>query len=363
MSSSVAKRLYVLLCVALGFGCSTESEPDTFVSQSNRVYNGNVATNDYPEVAMVHAGNALCTGTLIDSSTVLTAAHCLDNGPAISSISVAFDVPGIGRVLYSASGYELHPDYDMDYLLGIVVSSHHDTALIYLSTPAPYPLAKLISPSEESAWISDGTFAWAVGYGENNLGGGWNSTGVKVQGVGYVSNVKDWIIRVDGLPGSACAGDSGGPFFSYVGNTRKQVGVLSWGVPSCESWNKYARLVLDLDWIQARADLPCDSGKSCADRCGDGTCDMNYESIYDCPYDCAYTVDGDGFCSIALGERTSLNPADCYCGDSICDDDENSLDGYTSCPEDCYYSGGEAECPNGVCEPGENWAWCPQDCH
>jgi hypothetical protein len=40
----------------------------------------------------------------------------------------------------------------------------------------------------------------------------------------------------------ACHGDSGGPAFSEIGGVWHQIGVTSWGDPSCSSTGHYQRL-------------------------------------------------------------------------------------------------------------------------
>lgn len=84
------------------------------------------------------------------------------------------------------------------------------------------------------------------GYGQNDLAG-QSSSGIKVWGTGYITNIKDWVIRLNDFPSSACFGDSGGPFYIQIdGAGLKQAGVLSFGASNCSMWNKYTRVRLDL---------------------------------------------------------------------------------------------------------------------
>jgi hypothetical protein len=48
-------------------------------------------------------------------------------------------------------------------------------------------------------------------------------------------------------------------------------------------------------------------------------------------------------------------PPEEYCGDGICQSDEN----YMTCPEDCQSS---SLCGNGVCDAQESYYTCPEDC-
>ena len=69
-------------------------------------------------------------------------------------------------------------------------------------------------------------------------------------------------------------------------------------------------------------------------ECGNGICEPPEENVFNCFQDCGYIH---------------------YCGDGICDPDED----YITCPEDCdpiHY------CGNGICDPDETWETCPEDC-
>ena len=89
--------------------------------------------------------------------------------------------------------------------------------------------------------------------------------------------------------------------------------------------------------------------------CGDGVCDYNEDS-YSCSWDCGpASYCGDGYCYPAMGEYEGSCASDCYCGDGICNSDE----GVTLCPKDC---GCPNLCGNGVCNNNEGTTTCPGDC-
>ncbi|MCP3059056.1 tenascin-X [Myxococcus sp. K38C18041901] len=107
---------------------------------------------------------------------------------------------------------------------------------------------------------------------------------------------------------------------------------------------------------------PCGSagGGSCLPChfiCGDGFCDgANGENVSNCPDDCAVApYCTDGICN--GGETWVTCPQDCamptpWCGDGVC----NGGEGPVSCPADCGNT-----CGNGLCEFGEA-SWCFVDC-
>jgi hypothetical protein len=89
--------------------------------------------------------------------------------------------------------------------------------------------------------------------------------------------------------------------------------------------------------------------------CGNSKCEGN-EADY-CPDDCP--VCGNGICN--MGEDYVTCPEDCTlpktCGNGVCGDAETCQ----SCPQDCGICSGQ-NCGDGYCEIGETCTYCPQDC-
>ncbi len=81
--------------------------------------------------------------------------------------------------------------------------------------------------------------------------------------------------------------------------------------------------------------------ESTTEVCGDRTCDP-YEQMNPslCPEDCA----------------TTETRKDIFCGDGICDAQEDA----TTCPDDCTTTAGY--CGDGICDAQEDATTCPDDC-
>jgi hypothetical protein len=87
-----------------------------------------VPTSQYPAVAGLTIWNAtdvaLCTGTLVSPSVILTAAHCVADGP-VAIDAVLFPTPTT-RATYAAIAYEIHPEFNFP---------DADLAMILLEAP------------------------------------------------------------------------------------------------------------------------------------------------------------------------------------------------------------------------------------
>jgi len=150
----------------------------------------------------------------------------------------------------------------------------------------------------------------------------------------------------------------------------------------------------EISQLAACAALDCDGFEPCVysvpcmgqeQYCGDTVCDEYSEDCASCPEDCGDCVCGDGACS--PGECASCAgdcPDGCYCGDPCevgpahdpscgsCDADICAQDSYccdiewdgvcvgeteTVCGKDC-----PSYCGDYVCDPDENEETCPVDC-
>lgn len=205
---------------------------------------------------------AFCSGSLIQSDRVLTAAHCLD-GVDIedldrSGYSIVFatgdDVERRGGVLEESAitAIHVHPRYD-----GHVT---RDLAVAELETPlSAAPLPILVDRPEDS-WIGE-----AITYV------GWGLTGDDVRDHGekrtvdvpILERTPSHIITYDPEGGNVCYGDSGGAAMRIVADRPVLVGVNSYifnvegGEPSCEGEGAAAgaaRLDNQLEFIQTWAD-------------------------------------------------------------------------------------------------------------
>jgi trypsin len=171
-------------------------------------------TSDFPAVVGLAMRNrngttASCSGTLIEPSTVLTAAHCLSFDP-IGIVAVVFP-NATTRVDHVASGFLVHPRFD------ITRFAYADVAIVRLATPVdgvdPIPLAHA-SPAP-------GTNGTIVGYGDDGRG----RRGTKMVGTvrlrrcprlvhlrtGKLRIRKSLCWRPADLLHDTCRGDSGGP--------------------------------------------------------------------------------------------------------------------------------------------------------
>lgn len=203
-----------------------------------------VPNGKYPFMAILQikttdGTTSLCGGSLIDSNSVLTAAHCVVDARSIT-VAVGRTVMSKdqGQLRYATRAF-VHPRYNG------LQDNRYDAAVLKLDSPVSGIKPIKLSTTAQNNLERPGSKLTIAGWGVTRQGGSTPSDRMREVSVPVVSDVvaqKDYasqgtharyfptLMVAAGAKGKdACQGDSGGPLFKG-GTTRAEVGIVSYGI-------------------------------------------------------------------------------------------------------------------------------------
>jgi hypothetical protein len=312
--------------------------------------------------AVVALGDDLgirCTGTLVSTHVIVTAAHCWNAGTWTARFGPIADEPEAERPV---ARWIVHPGFDPETLA-------YDVALVVLAEPAPSAIAPVLVASPR-AWPA-GTPLRLVGYGRQSPDD--HAPPRKREGWALVGTLTPHTLSLARDPAQPCNGDSGGPALVDVGGIEQLVGITSWGDKDCEELAVDVRAdTVAQDFIAAYVAIDEATDRGTGDGCvADDDCRAGFRCVpggdarrWACARACTSMADCRGGATAC--EPDLLGPVCRYdvlppgavcedagqCGDALC---LAGGDGISRCTAPCAWD--DASCARSpvvepVVEPG-----------
>ena len=245
---------FILMSSGLLTSCGANKDmvgPSEFTESS--IVNGKTVTrkNEVSRsivaiVADKNEGQALCTGTLISSDVVLTAAHCVEDNP--SKLHIVFGL-NVGKTkekdIRSADKFIQHSNWGRH-----MPSGEADLALIHFSGGLVEGFVP-VKLATKGLKLTSGEEVLMAGFGVTD-GGAETGAGKLRQTISTIleeHSVTEFV--TDGKKSSVCFGDSGGPAFVKTKNE-----LVQWGVASsvtnraCDEASIHTAVMGYLPWIK-----------------------------------------------------------------------------------------------------------------
>jgi hypothetical protein len=163
-----------------------------------------------------------CSALVLDSRTVLTAAHCLR---PLGDMAVHYRDASGSPVIVPVAAAESHPLYRADAIKARVQSI--DVALVRTAEPLDPRFVGATIAAGDGPSVGETVLLSGYGIareGDDRSGGTLRSVALAVSPP--ASTVLVWAAAPDGSRAGACAGDSGGPIWSADGRTA--VAIAAW---------------------------------------------------------------------------------------------------------------------------------------